>query len=101
MSKRNVRIKPRRLEVTVLGHHVREDIEDNGNKNEEYAKFLVLTTVLLKIQVCWNITPCPVINSNRPFEGTYSLHLQDQTDRQLYLLDYLNLRIAALHVLDT
>jgi len=34
-------------------------------------RFEVLTTLLMKIQVCWAAAPCGVENSYRRFERTY------------------------------
>jgi hypothetical protein len=33
------------------------------------ASFEVLTAVLLKIRVFWNVAPCKLVNSYRHFEG--------------------------------
>ena len=38
--------------------------------------FKVLTAVLLKIQVCWDVTVCHRVNSSRRFELSYCFHLQ-------------------------
>jgi hypothetical protein len=36
----------------------------------------VLTAVVMKSTVLWDITPCSALKSNRRFRGTYGLHLQ-------------------------
>lgn len=35
--------------------------------------------ILNTFEVLWDVTSCRLINSYRRFEGTYYLHLQDQT----------------------
>jgi hypothetical protein len=46
--------------------------EDNGN----YVGFEVLTAVVMKSYIFWDITSCSPIKVNRRFGGTYRLHLQ-------------------------
>jgi hypothetical protein len=36
----------------------------------------VLTAVVMKSNIFWNITPCSPLKINRSFGGTYHLHLQ-------------------------
>jgi hypothetical protein len=43
-----------------------------------FARFQVLTAVLLKIQVFWRVTPCRVVNDYRRFKGSY-FHLKRNT----------------------
>jgi hypothetical protein len=38
--------------------------------------FEVLTTVVMKSTIFWDITPCSPLKVNRRFGGTYHLHLQ-------------------------
>jgi hypothetical protein len=38
--------------------------------------FEVLTAVVMKSIIFWNITPCSPLRVNRRFGGTYRLHLQ-------------------------
>jgi hypothetical protein len=47
----------------------------------KYSMFLlvgfdVLTAVVMKSTIFWDITPCSLLSVNRRFGGTYSLHLQ-------------------------
>lgn len=37
-----------------------------------------LTTVLLKIKIFWDMTPCQLVNSYGNFKGMYHLHLEGQ-----------------------
>jgi hypothetical protein len=54
----------------------------------------VLTAVLLKIQVFWDVTLCPWLSSSRSFEG---LHLQGEV--QIFL-DCFALKVEALRALN-
>jgi hypothetical protein len=38
--------------------------------------FEVLTAVVMKSSIFWDITPCSPLKVNRSFGGTYRLHLQ-------------------------
>jgi hypothetical protein len=38
--------------------------------------FVVLTPVVMKSTIFWDITPCSPMNVNRRFGRTYRLHLQ-------------------------
>jgi hypothetical protein len=38
--------------------------------------FEVLTAVVMKSSIFWDITPCSLLKVNRSFGGTYRLHLQ-------------------------
>jgi hypothetical protein len=40
------------------------------------VRFEVLTAVLMKISVFWDITPCGAVKVNERFRGTYHLHLK-------------------------
>jgi hypothetical protein len=42
-----------------------------------YVGFEVLTAVVMKSSVFWDITPCSPLKVNRHFGGTYRLHLQN------------------------
>jgi hypothetical protein len=44
--------------------------------NWHYVGFEVLTAVIMKITIFWDITPCSPLSVNRRFGGTYCLHLQ-------------------------
>jgi hypothetical protein len=44
----------------------------------QYAGFEVLTAVVMKSTVFWDITPYSSLNVNQRFGGTYCLHLQGQ-----------------------
>jgi hypothetical protein len=41
----------------------------------------VLTAMIVKSSIFWDITPCSPLKDNRRFRGTYRLHLQDRTSR--------------------
>jgi hypothetical protein len=43
--------------------------------------FQVLTAVVMKCTVFWNITSCSPLSVNRRFGGTYRLHLQGQKNK--------------------
>jgi hypothetical protein len=43
--------------------------------------FEVLTAVVMKSTIFWNITPCSPLSVNRRFGGTYRLHLQDRKSK--------------------
>jgi hypothetical protein len=54
-------------------------------KHEEkcyWVGFEVLTVVVMKSTIFWDITPCSPLRFNRCFGGTYRLHLQGQRIRQ-------------------
>jgi hypothetical protein len=42
----------------------------------EYVGFEVLTAVVMKSSIFWDITPCSLLKVNRGFGGTYRHHLQ-------------------------
>jgi hypothetical protein len=44
--------------------------------NREYVRFEVLTAVVMKSSIFWDITPCSPLKFSRHFGGTYRLHLQ-------------------------
>jgi hypothetical protein len=41
-----------------------------------FVGFEVLTAVVMKSSVFWDITPCSPLKVNRCFGGTYRIHLQ-------------------------
>jgi hypothetical protein len=43
--------------------------------------FEVLTVVVMKSTIFWDITPCSPLSVNRRFGGTYCLHLQDRKNK--------------------
>jgi hypothetical protein len=47
-------------------------------RNVKFVGSEVLTAVVMKSTVFWDITPCSLLKANRSFEGTCSLHLQGQ-----------------------
>jgi hypothetical protein len=49
---------------------------DTGKKVNFFVGFEVLTAVVMKSAIFWDITPCTPLSVNRCFEGTYHLHLQ-------------------------
>jgi hypothetical protein len=52
------------------------------------AGFEVLTVVVVKGSIFWNITPCRPLQVNGRSEGIYSLHLQDRRISQACCADY-------------
>jgi hypothetical protein len=46
-----------------------------------YAKYQVLTVVLMKIQILWNVTQCRLVNSYQRFGDAWCLHLQGKEVR--------------------
>jgi hypothetical protein len=46
-----------------------------------YAGFEVLTAVVMKSIIFWDITPCSPLSFNRRFGGTYRLYLQGRRNR--------------------
>jgi hypothetical protein len=51
-----------------------------------HVKFEVLTAVVIRNTVPWNITPCSPVKVNRRFGGTYRVHLQGWISRARYYL---------------
>jgi hypothetical protein len=49
--------------------------------NEFYIVFEVLTAVVMKSTIFWDITPCSALKVNRRLGGTYHLHLQGRRIR--------------------
>jgi hypothetical protein len=47
-----------------------------------HVGFEVLTAVIMKSTIFWDITPCSSLSVNRRFGGTYRLHLQGQKIRR-------------------
>jgi hypothetical protein len=43
-----------------------------------YVGSEVLTALVMKSTIFWDIMPCSPLSVNRRFEGTYRLHLQGQ-----------------------
>jgi hypothetical protein len=50
--------------------------------------FVVLTAVVMKSSIFWDITLCSPLKVNRHFGGTYRLHLQVQIHRARYQCEY-------------
>jgi hypothetical protein len=46
------------------------------SSNIRVVGFAVLTAVVMKSSIFWDITPCSPFQVNRRFGGTYSLRLQ-------------------------
>jgi hypothetical protein len=63
--------------------HIHWDIRTNGiyiinselKRGSLYAEYEVLTAVVVKSTIYWDITPCSPLKVNRRFEGTYCLLL--------------------------
>jgi hypothetical protein len=53
-------------------------MEENSCDQQDllYLGFAVLTAVVMKSTIFWNITPCSPLRVNRRFGGTHRLHLQ-------------------------
>jgi hypothetical protein len=49
-----------------------------------YAGFEVLTAVVMKSTIFWDIMPCSLLKANRHFGGTHRLHLQCQIRQARY-----------------
>jgi hypothetical protein len=50
-------------------------LETLMKQNIGHVGFEVLTAVVMKSTVFWDITPCSPLKANRRFGGTYRLHL--------------------------
>jgi hypothetical protein len=48
----------------------------SGSIDEHWVGFEVLTAVVVKFSIFWDITPCSPLKVDRRFGGTYRLHLQ-------------------------
>jgi hypothetical protein len=46
-----------------------------------YVGFEVLTAVVMKSTIFWDITPCSPLTVNRSFGGTYRLHVQGRKNK--------------------
>jgi hypothetical protein len=46
-----------------------------------YVGFKVLTVVVMKSTILWDITPCSLLSVNRRFRGIYRLHLQGRKNK--------------------
>jgi hypothetical protein len=64
---------------------------------ETFLGFEVLTPVVMKSIIFWDITPCSPLIFNRCFGGTYLLHLQGQRIRRV--LTWNQVQIRGFHVL--
>jgi hypothetical protein len=51
-------------------------LEPDEEQRQNYVGFEVLTAVVMKSTIFWDITPCISMKVNRRFGGTYRLHLQ-------------------------
>jgi hypothetical protein len=55
---------------------------NRGNVNKmELVGFAVLTAVVMKSTIFWDITPCGPLKGIRRFGGTYRLHLQGRKNK--------------------
>jgi hypothetical protein len=50
-------------------------------RQPRYLGFEVLTVVVMKSTIFWDITPVSPLSVNRRFEGTYRLHLQGRKNK--------------------
>jgi hypothetical protein len=56
------------------------------SNNPQFIGFEVLTAVVMKNTIFWDITPCSPLTVNRRFGGTYRLHLKPRnTLHYLYI----------------
>jgi hypothetical protein len=54
-------------------------VKSRGKPNQDFVVgFEVLTAVVMKSSIFWNIRPCSPSKVNRCFDGTCRLHLQTQ-----------------------
>jgi hypothetical protein len=58
--------------------HIMEDCNHKGELVLCFVGFEVLTTVVMKSSIFWDITLCSLLKINRYFGGIYCLHLQGQ-----------------------
>jgi hypothetical protein len=40
------------------------------------VRFQVITATSMKIAIFWDVAPCSLVDADRRFRGTYSLHYQ-------------------------
>jgi hypothetical protein len=52
---------------------------------KQIVGFVVLTAVVIKSSIFWDITTCSLLEANLLFGRTYGLHLQDSISRTRYL----------------
>lgn len=52
--------------------------------NMLHVRFLVLTDVLVKIHLVWDMTPCRVVNNYWHFWGAWCLYLQHSSSPRLF-----------------
>jgi hypothetical protein len=45
-----------------------------------HVELEILTAVVMKSTIFWDITPCSPLKVNQHFGGTYRLHLQDREE---------------------
>jgi hypothetical protein len=65
------------MKYSIKGLLVRDPWKQHRlRKRKTLRRFEVLTAVVKKSSVFWDITPCSPLKVNRPFEGTCRLHLQ-------------------------
>jgi hypothetical protein len=55
-----------------------ECTENTASSSPPIVTFEVLTAVVMKSTIFWDITPCSTMSVDRRFGGTYRLHLQGQ-----------------------
>jgi hypothetical protein len=53
-----------------------KSVDDQGSEHRCSVGFEVLTVVVMKNSVIWDITPCSPLKVNRRFRGTSRVHLQ-------------------------
>jgi hypothetical protein len=63
----------------MVTYEILHSVEQTCKKNREckyYVGFEILTAVVIKCNMFWDITPCSAMSVNRRFGRTYRLHLQ-------------------------
>jgi hypothetical protein len=65
----------RRDTIEVPHRHLARIAEKNHKKSHS-VKFEVLTAVVMKSAIFWDIMPCNPLKVNRRFGGTYRFHLR-------------------------
>jgi hypothetical protein len=62
--------------VLQIGHDLRDSLTDYWSKMEQYVGFEILTALVMKSTISWDIIPCSPLEVNWHIRGTYCLHLQ-------------------------
>lgn len=60
------------------------DAESLDSINREYVAFQVLTTVVMKSSIFWDVTPSSLMKVYQHFRGTYCLILKVEEKQTIY-----------------